>query len=119
MKIKLDENIPDDLRDLLQATGHDVHTVPDEGLAGRDDAIVFAAATAEDRLLITQDLDFSDVRKFKPGTHPGIVLIRLQNPSRRRLIERIRQILDAQSIETWVGCFVIIGEQKLRIRRPQ
>ena len=29
-------------------------------------------------ILITQDLDFSDIRKFQPGTHYGIVVVRLQ-----------------------------------------
>jgi predicted nuclease of predicted toxin-antitoxin system len=58
MKIKLDENIPDELSELLQQIGHDVHTVAFEGLAGRDDAVIFAAASGENRLLITQDLDF-------------------------------------------------------------
>jgi hypothetical protein len=34
MKIKLDENISAALADSLHEFGHDVHTVPDEGLAG-------------------------------------------------------------------------------------
>lgn len=78
MKIKLDENLPDELADLL-AADHDVHTVRGESLAGRDDRTVFAAAVRERRVLITQDLDFSDLRHFKPGTHPGIVLVRLHD----------------------------------------
>ena len=35
-------------------------------------------AQREGRILITQDLDFSDIRKFQPGTHYGIVVVRLQ-----------------------------------------
>jgi hypothetical protein len=31
--------------------------------------------TAEGRLFVTLDLDFSDVRRYKPGTHPDILLI--------------------------------------------
>src|SRR5688572_17247462 len=76
MKIKLDENLPTDLVPLLTAFQHDVHTVHGESLVGQADHVVFAAAVAEARLLITQDLDFSDIRKFGPGTHPGIILVR-------------------------------------------
>jgi predicted nuclease of predicted toxin-antitoxin system len=117
MKIKLDENMPEDLVDLLTAENHDVHTVSSEHFTGRDDPTIFGAAVAEQRLLITQDLDFSDVRQFKPGTHPGIVLVRLRDPSRRRLIERFRQILESQTVESWAGCFVVVSEKRLRIRR--
>ncbi|HZK82868.1 MAG TPA: DUF5615 family PIN-like protein [Humisphaera sp.] len=118
MKIKLDENLPSELVDLLSERQHDVHTVPGEQLTGRNDDAIFQAAFAENRLLVTQDLDFSDIRRFKPGTHPGIVLIRLRDPNRRKLIERMKQILQSENIETWARCFVVIGDIRLRINRP-
>ena len=37
MKIKLDENLPDDLAEVLRSRHHDVDTVPSESLAGRDE----------------------------------------------------------------------------------
>jgi len=118
MRIKLDENLPAELETLLASQGHDVHTVHSEQLVGEDDSIIFHAAVTEGRLLLTQDLDFSDIRRFKPGTHPGIVLVRLNHPSRRKLIERMTQILRDEKIETWAGCFVVVGNVRLRIIRP-
>jgi predicted nuclease of predicted toxin-antitoxin system len=118
MKIKLDENLPAELADLLTGASHDVHTVPGEFLAGRDDQTIFRAAVSEGRVLFTQDLDFSDLRQFKPGTHAGVVLIRLRDPSRRRLIARVRQVIASESLDSWAGCFVVISDHKLRIRRP-
>ena len=35
----------------------------------RDDDVVWSAAQAHGRFLVTQDLDVSDVRKYAPGTH--------------------------------------------------
>jgi hypothetical protein len=32
---------------------------------------------AHGRVFITQDLDFSDARKYVPGTHHGLLLVRL------------------------------------------
>ena len=119
MKIKLDENLPTELAQVLRDRGHDVHTVPEELLSGRADPIVFAASVAEDRLLITQDLDFSDTRKFNPGSHPGIVLIRLKHPSRRQLIDRFQAVLDSYQIENWSRCFVVLSDNKLRVRTPK
>jgi predicted nuclease of predicted toxin-antitoxin system len=118
MRIKLDENLPYELVHVLTGAGHDVHTIPDESLVGQNDLTVFAATCREGRVLITQDLDFSDVRKFKPGTHPGIILVRLRQPSRRRIVDRFRQIVSGESIDRWSKCFVVISDKKLRIRRP-
>ena len=118
MKIKRDENLPAELADLFAAAHHDVHTVLGESLAGRDDPTIFGAAASEGRILVTQDLDFSDLRQFKPGTHAGVVLIRLRDPSRRRLIARVRQVLASESLESWAGFFVVISDHKLRLRRP-
>ena len=77
MKIKLDENLPLRLSTLLSGLGHDAHTVHDERLAGRPDNEIWQAAQTESRFLITQDMDFSDLRKFAPGSHHGILLFAL------------------------------------------
>jgi predicted nuclease of predicted toxin-antitoxin system len=58
MKIKLDENIPVGLKGILGDLGHEVDTVPDEGLEGRIDPDIWTAAQAAGAFLITQDLDF-------------------------------------------------------------
>jgi len=69
MKIKLDENLPLHLATSLEDLGHDLHTTSSESLAGRVDLDIWRAAQAESRFLITQDLDFSDIRQFTPGSH--------------------------------------------------
>ncbi len=118
MKLKLDENIPAGLVETLAALGHDVDTVPQEALTGEPDPKVWDAAQNAHRFLVTQDLDFSDIRHFAPGTHRGLLLVRLSNPSRRRLLERIRGIFSTEDVETWPECFVVVTDRKIRIRRP-
>jgi predicted nuclease of predicted toxin-antitoxin system len=85
MKIKLDENLPHRLAAVLKDLGHHVHTVHEERLVGHADAEIWQAAQRESRFLITQDLDFSDTRQFAPGSHHGILLVRLHSPSRANL----------------------------------
>lgn len=116
MKIKLDENLPTSLVTILAARGHDVDTVPAEGLAGSPDERVWRAVTEEGRFLITQDLDFSDSRRFVPGTHPGILLLRLSEPGIRALAVTVTAIAD--ELQTWGGCFVVATENKIRVKRP-
>lgn len=80
MKIKLDENMPAGLVRILAAIGHQADTIPQEGLAGADDTDVWGAAQAAGKFLITQDLDFSDITQFTPGSHHGILILRLKEP---------------------------------------
>jgi predicted nuclease of predicted toxin-antitoxin system len=119
VKIKLDENLPDRLVSLLTELAHDVDTVRGEQLTGRADSDVWSAAQAAERFLITQDLDFSDVRRYTPGTHAGLLLVRLMRPSRNDLFERVSTLFQTEKIEEWTGCLVVATEQKIRIRRPE
>ena len=118
MKIKLDENLPIALVSRLEALGHRVDTVPGEHLTGRDDEEIWLAAQRDERFLITQDLDFSDVRRYKPGTHMGLLLVRLSHPGRLALGERIAALFRTEAIERWRGCLVVATEHKVRVKRP-
>lgn len=119
MKLKLDENLPASLVGALSALGHDVDSVRTERLEGHPDADVWRAATSSGRLLVTQDLDFSDLRQFAPGTHEGILLVRLKSPGRRALFNRVKQAFEREDAEQWRRCFVVLTETKLRVRAPR
>jgi len=117
MKIKLDENLPRELAGIITGLGHDADTVLDEGLGGLDDGTVWNGSQQAERFFVTQDLDFSDIRKFSPGHHFGILLVRLRDPGRDALIERVRGIFESLQVETWARCFVVATEHKVRVRR--
>jgi predicted nuclease of predicted toxin-antitoxin system len=119
MKIKLDENLPLRLASLLNALGHDAHTLRDERLAGHNDSEIWNAAQKESRFLITQDLDFADVRQFAPGSHHGILLVRLHSPNRKALIARVQELFADENVEDWARCFVVATERKIRVLKPE
>jgi predicted nuclease of predicted toxin-antitoxin system len=125
MKAKLDENIPVRLSSELAKLGHEIDTVASEGdtvasegLTGKPDADVWSAAKREQRFLITQDLDFSDMRQFKPGTHAGLLLVRLREPGANTLVSRIKTVIQDEGLESFAGCFALLTDRKLRVRRP-
>ena len=113
MKLKLDEHLPESLLATLRALGHDVDNVRMEGLSGQADADVWQAAQKAERFLITQDLDFSDIRNFSPGTHHGLMLVRLRAPGRTALAARIAGVFREPGAETWARCFVLLTDHKL------
>ena len=76
MRVKLDENLPLQSR-VCSRNRHTILSVLDEGLGGATDAEVARVCIAEERALVTQDLDFADIRAYPPGDYPGIVVFRL------------------------------------------
>jgi Domain of unknown function (DUF5615) len=119
LKVKLDENLPARLLSTLRALGHDVDSVPAEHLAGHDDADVWAAAQRDGRFLITQDLDFSDARRFAPDSHHGLLLMRLRRPGREALFDRVHSLFTTEPVETWARCLVVASDHKVRVTRPR
>ncbi len=76
MKIKLDQNLSQYLREDLTTLKHDVDTVLDQGLSGAADPEVLKAATSHDRILFTLDTDFLDLKMYPPSSHRGVVVFR-------------------------------------------
>lgn len=63
MRIKLDENLPAGLVPLFTDLGHQVDTVPAEGIDGEDNDVVWRTAQVDGRFLGTQGL--------RSSCHPG------------------------------------------------
>ena len=110
--------MPESLLPALRAAGHDADNVREEGIEGQDDDVVWRAAQSEGRYLVTQDLDFSDIRRFAPGTHAGLLLLRLPSAGSRELVRVLTGLFRDSAMEYWQGCFVVLSPHKLRIHRP-
>ena len=117
MKLKLDENLPLSAASSLRRRGHDVDTVVDEGLGGGHDDDVVAKATAESRLLITLDRGLGDVRRYPPGSHSGILVLRVEDQSAQSVVSRLEAVVDHHAIEALSGAVAVAQRGVLRIRQ--
>ena len=117
MRCKIDENLPIEAADLLRTSGHECHTVFDERLAGERDARVYEQCRLENRVLLTLDLDFSDIRTYPPSESPGIVVLRPSAPDRDRILRLVRQVLLAFDRDAVAQSLWIAEENRIRIRR--
>jgi len=121
MKFKLDENISRHLRARLLQSGLDVESVESEGLLSQPDDVVAAAAKAEGRILLTLDIGLADVRKYPPGTHPGIVLFRLptDREGAQSVSDFVEHLLKTADWKSYSGCLVVVEQDSIRIRRDK
>jgi predicted nuclease of predicted toxin-antitoxin system len=101
VNIKLDENLSRHLKDQLLPLGHNVSTAFEEGLLGKVDVDVSAAAKGEDRMVFTLDLDFADLRKFPPGSHPGIILFRPRSMGPMAVNEFVLKFVRETELASW------------------
>jgi predicted nuclease of predicted toxin-antitoxin system len=118
MKIKLDENISRHLKFVIIQKGHECVTAEDEGLLSKTDVEVGAFAKTEGRMLFTLDLEFANLCKFPPGSHPGVVLFRPQSMGPLAVNRFITQFIEETDLSSLSGCLVIVDPMRVRIRRP-
>jgi hypothetical protein len=53
---------------------------------------------------VTQDLDFSDTRKFVPGSHHGILLVRLPDSEQWRVNDYLVAWFSDPAARSWERC---------------
>jgi len=119
MRIKLDENLSRHLKPRLTAFHHDVATVADEELLGEPDVRIAAAARREHRMVLTLDVEFGNLRKYPPGTHPGIILFRPRRYEALGVARFVERFVREADLALFAGCLVVVEPTRVRVRRPQ
>jgi predicted nuclease of predicted toxin-antitoxin system len=116
--VKLDENLGISHGALIRQAGYVADRLYDEGLSGAKDDVVWQHVLVEHRFFITLDLDFADVRRFAPGTHPGILLLRPRAHGRQGVLDVLNRVLRDHPLQTLAGCLAVADESHTRVRRP-
>lgn len=115
MRLKLDENLGHTAASLFRQAGHDVAMVREQGLSGFPDKEVLAACRAEDRCLVTLDLDFGNPLLFKPWEYAGIAVLRLPpKASRDDLLLACRSLVLALGQDTIGGKLWSVERWRIR-----
>jgi predicted nuclease of predicted toxin-antitoxin system len=118
VKFKLDENLPVSSAAILATAGHDVDTVSAEGLTGAADQDVVITATAAGRVLISLDLGLGDIRAHPPGSHAGIVILRLADQPAATVTTAISDLASLADLDSLAGAIAVLQRGLLRIRHP-
>jgi predicted nuclease of predicted toxin-antitoxin system len=120
MKFKLDENFGRRTQHIFRTAGHDIQTIREEKLQGCSDQHLYGVCCAEQRCLITLDLDFADIIRFPPAEAGGIVVIRVpKNPSLLLLEQLIHQFLQALTQISVKNKLWIVEVGRIRIHQSE
>ena len=107
MKIFVDENIPlITVKELVQQ-GFDVIDIRGTKDQGITDEVLWQKAQEQHCLLITTDKGFTAHRE---EPHYGILIIRLKQPSRLKIHQRVMQAIKKYSKKEWHGLMVVMRD---------
>lgn len=114
MKILVDENIPRKTVEALRALGHDVLDIRGTPQQGIKDEPLWALVQSENRLLITTDKGFTN---YRDEPHQGILVIRLRQPNRDKIHERVMRAINQFAEDEWPGLLVVMRDAVQSVTR--
>ena len=116
MRILVDENIPQMTVAALLELGHDVRDLRGTARQGVTDEQLWEIASTENRLLITTDKGFLVKRDSK---HAGVLIVRLRQPNRQRIHNRVIQGLARFREDQWPAIVVVMRDRTMSVWRKK
>jgi len=86
-------------------------------MGGTKDPGLWQAIQTERRFLVTADKGFGDIRRYPPGTHGGILLLRPDQAGIKPVLDLLERVLTAHDLEAMVGTIAVVTPRGVRIRR--
>ncbi len=114
MRFLADESCDFSIVRALRAAGHDVVAVAEGLLRGSGDVKVIEVASAERRILITEDKDFGQLVFASARANSGVLFVRYPHQVRRDLAPAVLDVV-ASRAEALYGTFVVIEPGRVRI----
>lgn len=116
LRLKIDENLPTEMAELLTGAGYDAVTVGGQGMTGHVDTNLAAVCRRERRAIVTLDLHFADIRACPPADYSGIVVLRLARLDKVRVLSVLQRLLPVLEKEPLSGKLWIVQETSIRVR---
>lgn len=117
MKFLADAGISPRTVTALQDQGHHAVHVRDIGWQRATDQQILDLARNEERILLTFDLDFSDLLALGMNTKPSAVIFRLSDETAASVNVRLVRVISEQEAELARGVLIMVEDSRYRVRR--
>ena len=118
LRFLIDEDCPLSLEKLLNSKGFDTIHVKTSGLSGTKDPELFKIAQQEQRIIISRDLGWANIKNYPPNSHCGLVILRLPFEAIAvEICQVLEQFIDRVDISEIACATVIVDKNKFRIRK--
>jgi predicted nuclease of predicted toxin-antitoxin system len=100
----------------LADAGHDAKHLRDENLHRLPNGRIFAKAAAENRIVVTFDLDFGEIISLSGRRNVSAIVFRLRNTRAQHVLDRLSIVLPKIIGFLASGAIVIIEDGRFRVR---
>ncbi len=100
----------------LRENGHDAEHLSELGLVRLPNGEIFERGIDEERVVITFDLDFSEIAAAARGRSTSVIVFRLRNTTSANQIRRLEAVLGASSTHLEAGAVISVEDGRHRIR---
>ncbi len=101
----------------LKSFGYDIQRVTDYLPANSTDEEIINLSIERDAVIVTQDLDFSNLIILHGLKKPSIISIRLEKPIPEKVTKILNELFPKIINELLEGCIVSVTEKQFRIKK--
>jgi len=101
----------------LRDHDHEALHVREEGMQKADDESILAKARAEERILLTLDLDFGYLMAISGADLPSVIIFRLGNETADVITRRLEEVLYCCEADLLSGALVTVDDDSIRVRQ--
>jgi predicted nuclease of predicted toxin-antitoxin system len=116
MRLLLDENLQTPTVNFLRELGYDAVGVLDENLTSQSDERIFKHARQTERVLLTYNADFVDMRELAGVHHSGIIRLRISNQRLAFVHPILKSALASLQSHDLRDALVTLSDSRVRIR---
>ena len=117
MRFLVDACVDIRVAEWLRTQKHDAVHLLEHELGRMPDAEIFRKAVAEDRCVLTFDLDFGEIAALTGGPKGSVIIFRLGDPGYRQVIERLAAVIAESADAIARGAVISVEETRHRVRR--
>ena len=117
LRFLVDMNLPAETVTNLQQHGWDVLRVSQVLPMDAQDSEILEFARQQNRVIITQDLDFSSLLALGGYEKPSLITFRLSVPDSETFTRKLLNIMPHIEDRLAEGCAVTIDDRRSRVRR--
>ena len=120
LRLLLDPNLsPETTRFLRDDLKLDVTDTREHGLQTADDQAIAEFAQRTERVVVTFNGDFGDVRDYPPENYPGVIRLRIHPQTTEILHPVLKQFFEKIAEVDLRGALIIVDRRHYRIRRKR
>lgn len=116
MKFLADMGLAHNTMVFLRSQGHDALHLRDQGLQRLSDNEIIEKARAENRIILTHDLDFGRIIALSGAQIPSVITFRLANMKPTAVNQHLREILARFAPKLERGALISVSEWSVRVR---